>query len=56
MMLLHLGETKAANDVLSAIENVLGRAHAFEITPDLGGQGKTQALGAAIEKAIRESK
>ncbi|KAF8524453.1 hypothetical protein JB92DRAFT_2880460 [Gautieria morchelliformis] len=54
MMLLHLGETEAANDMLSAIEIVLGRADASEITPDLGGQGNTQGLGAAIEKAIRE--
>ncbi|KAF8579082.1 tartrate dehydrogenase [Ramaria rubella] len=56
MMLLHLGELKAANDVLGAIERVLGRADSSEVTPDLGGNAKTQTLGAAIEKAIREMK
>ena len=54
MMLLHLGETEAAADVLGAIEKVLGRADVDEITPDMGGKAKTQALGAAIERAIRE--
>ncbi|KAF8523172.1 hypothetical protein BU17DRAFT_75070 [Hysterangium stoloniferum] len=54
MMLLHLGETKAAESIMNAIDLVLGRANTSEITPDLGGKAKTQALGAAIEKAIRE--
>ncbi|KAF8525556.1 hypothetical protein BU17DRAFT_41718 [Hysterangium stoloniferum] len=54
MMLLHLGETKAAESIMNAIDLVLGRANTSEITPDLGGGAKTQALGAAIEKAIRE--
>lgn len=55
-MLMHLGETKAADDLLNAIETVLGRADPYEITPDLGGKGKTQSLGAAVEKVIREGK
>lgn len=56
MMLLHLGETEAAENLIRAIEKVLGRADVTEITPDLGGTAKTQSLGAAIEKAIREGK
>jgi len=55
MMLLHLGEKEAAQDLMNAIDKVLGRADAYEITPDLGGKAKTQTLGAAIEKAIIES-
>ncbi|KDQ60513.1 hypothetical protein JAAARDRAFT_32922 [Jaapia argillacea MUCL 33604] len=52
MMLLHLGETAAAEDMLSAIEQVLGRGDFSEITPDMGGKGRTEILGRAIEKAI----
>ncbi|KIJ47493.1 hypothetical protein M422DRAFT_28813 [Sphaerobolus stellatus SS14] len=55
MMLLHLGEKEAAQDIIDAIDKVLGTAKVEEITPDLGGKAKTQDLGAAIEKAIRES-
>lgn len=56
MMLLHLGEKEASQDIMNAIDEVLGRAQASEITPDLGGTATTQALGAAIERAIRNSK
>jgi tartrate dehydrogenase/decarboxylase/D-malate dehydrogenase len=54
MMLLHLGETEAAQSIMNAIDLVLGRHSNLEVTPDLGGEAKTQALGAAIEKAIME--
>ncbi len=50
MMLDHLGETSAAGDILSAIENVL--ADRSCLTPDMGGTAKTSDLGKAIESAI----
>jgi tartrate dehydrogenase/decarboxylase / D-malate dehydrogenase len=54
MMLLHLGEIEAAEELINAIETVLGRSDPSEITPDLGGKGSTQTLGAAVLRVIRE--
>jgi tartrate dehydrogenase/decarboxylase/D-malate dehydrogenase len=51
MMLEHLGEDAAARAVLSAIESTLAAADA-PLTPDLGGKGTTQALGARIAAAL----
>ncbi|MFE0021132.1 tartrate dehydrogenase [Amycolatopsis sp. NPDC059021] len=53
MMLDHLGEHAAGAAVLRAIEDVLARGGA-PITPDLGGDGTTVALGTAIADALRE--
>ncbi|HET6704480.1 tartrate dehydrogenase [Amycolatopsis sp.] len=51
MMLDHLGEPAAAAAVLAAIERVLaGRPEV--LTPDLGGSGTTEGLGAAIAAEI----
>lgn len=50
MMLEHLGETEAADAVMSAIEHVL--LHGPR-TPDMGGQASTQEVGAAVADAIR---
>ncbi|GHG02940.1 MULTISPECIES: tartrate dehydrogenase [Amycolatopsis] len=51
MMLEHLGETAAAAAVVAAIERVLaGRPDVH--TPDLGGSGTTESLGAAIAAEI----
>ncbi|KAK0371786.1 D-malate dehydrogenase [Colletotrichum limetticola] len=52
MLLQHFGFTDAANLVLKAIENVLGRAEAAVLTPDMKGSGNTTAFGAAIEAEI----
>ncbi len=51
MMLENLGEEAAARAVLSAIETTLAAADA-PLTPDLGGKGTTQALGARIAGAL----
>ncbi|MGW5334618.1 tartrate dehydrogenase [Streptomyces bauhiniae] len=52
MMLEHLGETAAAAGVVAAVESVLGRQRPDVLTPDLGGNGTTTALGAAIAERI----
>ena len=54
MMLEHLGHADAAAAVVSAIERVLeaGAEHS-PLTPDIGGQGSTLALGQAIAGAVR---
>ncbi|OLL75539.1 Tartrate dehydrogenase, Tartrate decarboxylase, D-malic enzyme [Pseudonocardia sp. Ae168_Ps1] len=52
MMLEHLGEQAAADAVLAAIEDVIGRGGATT-TPDLGGTATTAELGAAITEAVR---
>ncbi|MFD5224858.1 tartrate dehydrogenase [Microbacterium sp. NPDC058342] len=54
MMLEHLGETEAAAAVLSAIEQVLATGERTGVlTPDLGGDATTVALGTAIADRIR---
>ena len=52
-MLRHLGEKKAADAILQAIENVLGRKKPEEITPDMGGKAKTKDLADAIEVELK---
>ncbi len=52
LMLQHLGEQDAATAILTAVENVLGRGKADEVTRDMGGQGSTDALGAAVEQEL----
>lgn len=52
MMLKHFGHDEAADLLLRAIENVLGRAEVDVMTPDMGGKGTTQAVGEAIEREI----
>ncbi|GAY12751.1 tartrate dehydrogenase [Pseudonocardia sp. N23] len=47
MMLEHLGETEAAVAVMGAIETVLARG-GDALTPDMGGNGTTSGLGAAV--------
>lgn len=52
MMLEHLGETAAAAAVVGAIESVLELGPvAAPLTPDIGGNGTTATLGAAIATA-----
>ena len=47
MMLDHLGQQEAADDVLAAIESTLGRDDP-PLTPDLGGRAGTGDLAEAI--------
>lgn len=51
MMLDHLGESAAAAQVVAAIESVLDEQPDV-LTPDLGGSGTTEGLGAAIAAEI----
>jgi tartrate dehydrogenase/decarboxylase/D-malate dehydrogenase len=51
MMLEHLGETAAAAAVVLAIEEVLAERPDV-LTPDLGGNGTTATLGAAVAEAV----
>ena len=46
MMLDHLGESEAAQRIVSAIESVLEKGEA--LTPDMGGQADTKTLANAI--------
>jgi isocitrate/isopropylmalate dehydrogenase len=50
-MLDHLGEPSAAARIVAAIESVLDEQPAV-LTPDLGGPGTTEGLGAAIAGRI----
>ena len=50
MMLEHLGEKKAATEIVSAIERVLSERTLR--TRDLGGNADTQACGKAVEQAF----
>ena len=50
MMLEHLGEPKAAAEIVSAVERVL--AERTLRTRDLGGQADTVACGKAVEAAL----
>jgi tartrate dehydrogenase/decarboxylase / D-malate dehydrogenase len=54
MMLDHFGYKEAAEAMLKAIENVLGRGEEGVVTPDMGGKGTTESFGAAVEKEILE--
>ena len=50
MMLQHLGYTETHDMILHAIETILSSG--MELTPDMGGKGKTENLGKAIADAI----
>ena len=50
MMFKHLGYVDAHDMIVNAIENVLRSG--MELTPDMGGKGKTADLGKAIAAAI----
>lgn len=52
MMLRHLGQAKAADDIIRAVNTVLGRGRPDELTRDLGGSASTVQLGDAIEREI----
>ena len=54
MMLEHLGHADAGAALLQAIEGVLAAGDAQVLTPDIGGQGTTQSLGAAIASAVAQ--
>jgi tartrate dehydrogenase/decarboxylase / D-malate dehydrogenase len=51
MMLEHLGERAAAQRLMAAIEVVTGRGEA--LTPDLGGDGTTEAVTEAVIGVLR---
>ena len=50
MMFQHLGHTDAHDIIMNAIETVL--CSGMELTPDMGGKGKTEDLGKAIAAAV----
>jgi tartrate dehydrogenase/decarboxylase/D-malate dehydrogenase len=50
MMLEHLGETKAAEAIVHAIEQVLVKPE--YLTPDVGGKATTQVVGKAIADTL----
>jgi tartrate dehydrogenase/decarboxylase/D-malate dehydrogenase len=52
MMLEHLGHREAAQAIEAAIEATVARA--ADLTPDMGGAGTTERLGAAIADAVAE--
>jgi tartrate dehydrogenase/decarboxylase/D-malate dehydrogenase len=51
MMLEHLGETAAADAVMTAVEDVLARG-GDALTPDMGGTATTADLGAAVRAQL----
>ena len=51
MMLSHLGHEEAAQAVEAAIEAALAERAA--LTPDMGGNASTVALGTAIAEAVQ---
>jgi tartrate dehydrogenase/decarboxylase/D-malate dehydrogenase len=51
MMLEHLGETEAAQGIVTAIEQVLAQQGLR--TPDLGGSANTETCGKAVAEALR---
>ncbi|KAI1813942.1 tartrate dehydrogenase [Poronia punctata] len=55
MLLQHFGYTEAADALLRAVENVLGRAEVEVLTPDMGGKGTTKVLGEAIINEIKSA-
>lgn len=50
MMLEHLDQKQAADEILGAIENVI--KHQKDLTPDMGGAGNTKLLGRAVREEI----
>ena len=54
MMLEHLGHKDAGDAILAAIEAVLEDGDSEVLTPDLGGNGTTERLGAAISELIAQ--
>lgn len=54
MMLEHLGETAAADAVMTAVEDVLARG-GDTLTPDMGGTATTADLGAAVQAQLEEN-
>ena len=50
MMLEHLGEQKAADAIVGAIEKVVAETKLR--TPDLGGKTRTSEMGKAIAEAL----
>ena len=54
LMLDHLGYKDAGDAIVSAIEVVLAQGNKDVLTPDLGGQGKTDVLGKAIAAVIAD--
>ncbi|MAY70927.1 MAG: tartrate dehydrogenase [Halomonas sp.] len=54
MMLEHLGQKDAGDAILAAIEAVLEDGDSEVLTPDLGGNGTTERLGAAISERIAQ--
>ncbi|MFP4136762.1 MAG: tartrate dehydrogenase [Halomonas sp.] len=48
MMLEHLGHQEAGDAIVAAFEAVLAEGDPSVLTPDVGGQGSTEALGRAI--------
>ena len=52
MMLDHLGHAEAGAALLQAIEDVLSAGDKQVLTPDIGGQGSTHSLGAAVAAAV----
>jgi tartrate dehydrogenase/decarboxylase/D-malate dehydrogenase len=52
MLLEHLGEKRAADKLMKAIERVTGDK--ANHTPDLGGRATTRSVTDAVKKAIRE--
>ncbi|WP_442487585.1 tartrate dehydrogenase [Halomonas litopenaei] len=54
MMLEHLGHKDAGDAILAAIEAVLEDGDSEVLTPDLGGNGTTERLGAAISERIAQ--
>ncbi|KAI0393451.1 tartrate dehydrogenase [Xylariaceae sp. FL0594] len=53
MLLQHFGYTEAADALLRAVENVLGRSEVEVLTPDMGGKGTTKILGDAIVNELK---
>jgi tartrate dehydrogenase/decarboxylase/D-malate dehydrogenase len=54
MMLEHLGETAAADAVMTAVEDVLARG-GDALTPDMGGTATTADLGAAVRAQLESN-
>ena len=52
MMLEHLGHAAAGEAIVKAIEIVLAAGNSSLLTPDMGGTGKTQDLGAAVAATL----
>jgi tartrate dehydrogenase/decarboxylase/D-malate dehydrogenase len=50
LMLEHLGEQKAADAIIKAIETVIAETKLR--TPDIGGKTKTSEMGKAIAEAL----